>query len=55
MEDMRNENKILDGKPDGNGPFRRSRLKWEDNIRVDLRGAGWQIGDWLHLNQVRDQ
>jgi hypothetical protein len=37
MEEMRNACKILVGKPKGNRPFRRSKFKWEGNIRMDLK------------------
>jgi hypothetical protein len=37
---MRNAYNILVGKPEGERSLRRSRCKWEDNIRVDLREIG---------------
>jgi hypothetical protein len=42
--------KGLMGKPEGKGPLGRSRRRWEDGIRMDLReiGLGVWIGfDWL--------
>jgi hypothetical protein len=33
---MRNAYKILVGKTEGNRPRGRSRLRWEDNIRMNL-------------------
>jgi hypothetical protein len=36
MGDMRNAFKILIKKPEGKRPCRRSVLRWEDNIRMDL-------------------
>jgi hypothetical protein len=36
-------------------PLGRSRNRWEDNIRMDLRGIGWEIVHWMHLTQDRDQ
>jgi hypothetical protein len=41
--------KVLVGKPEGNRPLGRPRIRWEDGIRMDL----WEIGlggigfDWL--------
>jgi hypothetical protein len=32
--------KILVGKPEGDRPLGRPRLKWEDYIRMDLREVG---------------
>jgi hypothetical protein len=34
---MRNECRILIGKPEGKRPLGRCRRRWEDNIRKDLR------------------
>jgi hypothetical protein len=33
----------------------RTRRRWEGNIKKDLRGNEWEIVDWIHLAQVRDQ
>jgi hypothetical protein len=38
----RNVYKILVGKPEGKRPLRRPRCRWENNIRMDLREAGWE-------------
>jgi hypothetical protein len=46
---------ILIGKPEGKRPLGRPRLRWEDNIRMELREIGWEGVDWLHLHQDRDQ
>jgi hypothetical protein len=45
----------LVGKPEGKRPLGRSRRRWEDNIRMDLREIGWEGVDWKHLAQDRDQ
>jgi hypothetical protein len=29
------------GKPEGKRPLGRSRLRWMDNIKMDLREIGW--------------
>jgi hypothetical protein len=36
--------KVLVGKPDGKRPLGRPRLRWEDNIKMDLREVGWGHG-----------
>jgi hypothetical protein len=46
---------ILVRKPEGNVPLGRSRRRWEDNNRLDLREIGWEVVDWIHLVQDRDQ
>jgi hypothetical protein len=52
----RNENFIqnLVGKPEGKRQFEICRCRWEDIIRIDLRGIGWESVDWIHLVQDRD-
>jgi hypothetical protein len=39
--EKRNAYTILVGKPEGKRPLGRTRRKWEDNIRMDLREIGW--------------
>jgi hypothetical protein len=34
---MRNAYKLLIGKPEGRRPLGRDKLRWEDDIRMDLR------------------
>jgi hypothetical protein len=33
----------------------RPRLRWEDNIKMDLREIGWGGMDWIYLLRDRDQ
>jgi hypothetical protein len=33
----------------------RSRRKWEDNTRMDLREIAWKDVDWIYLTKDRDQ
>jgi len=55
IEEVRNAYKILVGKSEGERPVGRTRLKWEDSIRMDLREIGWEVVDWIHLAQDRDR
>jgi hypothetical protein len=50
-----NPYRILVGKPEGKISLGRSRRRWEDNIRMDLRKIGWGGMDWIDLAQDRDQ
>jgi hypothetical protein len=47
--EKRNPYKILVGKPEFKIQLGRPRCRWEDNIRIDLRGRGWEVVDWIHL------
>jgi hypothetical protein len=55
MGEGRNVYKVLMGKPEGKRPFGRSRRRWEDRIRMDLREIGWGSVDWIQLAQDRDR
>jgi hypothetical protein len=47
--------RILVGKPEGKRPLGRSRRRWVDNIKMDLRYIVLGCRDWIHLTQDRDQ
>jgi hypothetical protein len=47
--------RVLVGKPEEKRPLRRPRLRWEDNIRMDLREVGCGSVDWIELAQGRDR
>jgi hypothetical protein len=47
--------RILEGKPEGKGPFGRPRRRWMDNIEMVLREVGWDAMDWIDLAQDRGQ
>ena len=46
--------KILTGTPTGNIPLGRSRPRWEDNIRMDLKEIGINTSNWVDSAQDRD-
>jgi hypothetical protein len=52
--EVRNAYKILVLKPEGKRPLVRTRHRWENNIRIDLREIGWEGVDQTHLVQDRD-
>ena len=35
------------GRPDGKRPLGKHRLRWQDNIKMDLHGVGWGVIDWI--------
>jgi hypothetical protein len=53
--EKRNAYRILVGKPEGNRPLGRPRRSWVDNIKMYLRGIGWDGIDWIDLAKDRDQ
>ena len=54
MQEGRSAFKILTGKPTGKRPLGRSRLRWEDNIRMDLEEIGISAGNWIDSAQDRN-
>jgi hypothetical protein len=55
MREKRNIYRILAGKPEGKTPLVKPKSLWVDNIKMDLRGIGWDGVDWIDLAQDRDQ
>jgi hypothetical protein len=49
MGETRNLYRILVGKPEGKRPLGRSRRRWVDNIKIDLRRRGWDGMDTIEL------
>jgi hypothetical protein len=55
MGEVRGAYKILVGRPEGRRPLGRPRLRWEDNINMNLREIGFGDVDWIHLALDRDR
>jgi hypothetical protein len=55
MGEMRNAHKMLVRKPEAKRKLGRSRHRWKDTMRMDLREIGWKGMDWMHLTQDREQ
>jgi hypothetical protein len=55
MEVKKNAYRTLVGKPEGKRPLGIPRRRWEDNIKMDLRGIGWGGMDWIDLAQNRNK
>jgi len=55
MGDRRGVYRVLVGKPEGKRPLGRPRLRWEDNIKLDIREVGCGGMDWINLAQDRDR
>ena len=53
MEEGRGVHKLLVGKPEGKRPLGKPRLRWEDNIKMDLEEVGRGCGDGMEFAQDR--
>ena len=47
--------RVLMGKPEGKRPRGRPRLRWKDNIKMDLQAVRYGFMDWIELAQDRDR
>jgi hypothetical protein len=53
MGEGRGAYRILVRRPEGRRPLGRSRSRWEDNIKMDLKEVGWEGVDWTDMAQDR--
>ena len=54
MEEGKGVFKIVGGKTKDKRPLGRTRLRWEDNFRIDFKGLGVNTRNWVDLAQGRD-
>ena len=47
--------RVLVGRPEGKRPLGRPKLRWEDNIKMDLQEVEWWDMDWIDLAQDRER
>jgi len=52
MGERRGVYRVLVGKPEGKRTLGRPRLRWEDNIKMDLQEVGCGGMDWIGLALV---
>jgi hypothetical protein len=50
-----NAYKISVRKPEGKKPLGRPRHRWKDNIKMDLKGKGYEGVDYIHVAQDQVQ
>ena len=55
MGEERGAYRVLVGKPEGKRPLGRPRVRWLDNIRMDLQEVGCGYVDWIGMAQDRDR
>jgi len=46
---------VLVERPKGKTPLRIPKLRWEDNITMDLQEVGYRGMDWIDLARDRDR
>ena len=55
MGEARGVHRFMVGKTEGKRTLGRPKLRWEDNIKMDLKEVGGCCGDWMELAQNRDR
>jgi hypothetical protein len=55
MGETRNAYSIFVGKPEARRPIGQPRRRWGGNNRMYVREIGWEVVDWMHLAQDKDQ
>ena len=55
MEDRTGAYRVLVGTSEAKKPLGSHGHRWEDNIKMDLKGRGWEGMEWIHLAQSRDK
>jgi hypothetical protein len=55
MGEGRGAYRTLVGRPEGRKPLGRHKLRWEDNIKIDLLEVGCGGTDWIELSQDMDR
>jgi hypothetical protein len=53
MVEGRGAYRVLIERPEGKRPLGRSRRRWEDNIKMDIREIGIEGENWIQLAQDR--
>ena len=51
---LRDEYRVLVGRPDRKIQLGRPRSRWKDNIKIDIEEVGWGGMDWFGLAQDRN-
>jgi hypothetical protein len=54
MGEGRGSYRLLVGRPEGRRPLGRPKLRWEDNIKMDLQEVGCGGMEWIDMAEDRD-
>jgi hypothetical protein len=55
MGERRGSYRALVGKPEGRRPLGRSRRRWEDNIKMDVKNVELEGMEWIDLAYDRER
>jgi hypothetical protein len=55
MREWRGVYRVLVGRPEGKRPLGTPTLRWDNNIKMDLRDIGIDGENWIRLAQARVQ
>jgi hypothetical protein len=55
MGEIMKSNRVLVIRDEGKRPLGITRRRWDDNIKLDLKGIGCEGVNWIHLAQDRIQ
>jgi hypothetical protein len=55
MGEERNACRIVVGKPGGKETIKKTRRKWKDKTKMDLRKIKWSGMEWINVARDRDQ
>jgi hypothetical protein len=47
--------RVLVGKPEGKKPLGIPGLRWQNNIKMDLKEIGWDGADWIYSARYMDR
>jgi len=51
--EKRNAHRVLVGKVEGRRPIGIPRHRWENNIKVNIKGRAWDDVNWINRGQNR--
>lgn len=55
LGEKRNVYRVSVGRPEIKRPLRRPRIRWEGNIRTNLKDIRLKAVDWIHVAQLKNQ
>jgi len=53
--ERRGIDRVLVGAPGDKRPTGRPWRRWEDTVKMDIKGIGWEVVECILLAQIRDR